>query len=71
MQIQTVGKNKFSAVFNKRNLDIDTSADLKAVDTTTGEIIEGAELRSIRNLVEWHIKSKKDSNSLPTLWTTR
>lgn len=71
MQIQTTGKNKFSAVFNKRNLDIDTSADLKAVDTTTGEIIEGAELRSIRNLVEWHIKSKKDSNSLPTLWTTR
>lgn len=70
-KIITISKNKYGATFNKRNLNIDTSAELKAIDTTTGEIIEGAELRSIKRLVEWHVKSKKQTNELPTLWTVR
>lgn len=42
-----------------------------AVDTTTGEILDGHELRSIKRLVEWHVKSGMDSNELQTFWTTR
>lgn len=71
MQINTVGKDKFNAVFNKRSLIITNDGQIKAVDTATGEIIDGPELRSVRRLVEWHVKSKRDSNGLPTLWTTR
>lgn len=69
MQITTVGKDKYSAVFNKRSLSITNDGQVKAVDTSTGEVIDGPELRSIRRLVEWHVKSKRDSNELPTLWT--
>lgn len=71
MQIITVGKDKFNAVFNKRSLSITNDGQIKAVDTATGEVIDGAELRSVRRLVEWHISSKRDSNHLPALWTVR
>lgn len=69
--ITLVGKDKYRATFNRRSLSIDVSAGIKATDTATGEVIEGTELRSIHNFVEWHIKSKRDSSELPTLWTTR
>ena len=71
MQITTVGANKFSATFNRRSLLITNDKGVCATDTTTGEVIHGDELRSVTRLIEWHLKSKKDSNELPTLWTMR
>lgn len=71
MQITTIGKNKYRATFNRRNLTITNDSALSAVDTSTGEIIEGNELHSIKNLLQWHIKSKRDNNELPTLWTVK
>lgn len=71
MTITTIGKNKYRATFNRRHLTITNDKSVTAVDTSTGEIIDGAELRSIRNLVEWHVKGKRDNNELPTLWTVR
>lgn len=71
MTITTIGKNKYRATFNHRHLTITNDKAVTAVDTSTGEILHGDELRSIRNLVEWHTKSKRDSNELPTLWTVK
>lgn len=71
MFINTIGKNKFTATFNRRRIQIENEADTKVVDLATGEIVDGDELRSIRNLVLWHIQSKLDSNELPTLWTVK
>lgn len=71
MQISTTGRNQYTATFNRRNLTITNNALLTVVDLATGELIEGAELRSIKNILTWHIQSKRDSNSLPTLWTVR
>ena len=71
MQITTIAKNKFRATFNRRSIVITNDKAVAATDTATGEIIEGAELRSVESLVKWHLKSKKDSNELPTLWTVR
>lgn len=69
MKIKTIGENRYAATFNKRSLQIDATANLKAIDTGTGEHIDGHELRSIKRLVEWHVKSKQDSNELKTFWT--
>jgi hypothetical protein len=68
MTITTIGRNQYRATFNRRHIQI---ANEKAVDLSTGEIITGDEARSIRRLVEWHIKTRRDSNELPTLWTVR
>ena len=70
MQITTIGAHKFRATFNRRSLLITNDKAIVATDAATGEVIEGTELRSIENLVKWHLKSKQDSNELPTLWTT-
>ncbi len=68
--IRTVLQNKYSATFNKRSLQIShDERTVKAVDITTGELVEGPELRSIRSLLEWHIKSKRESSELPTIAT--
>jgi hypothetical protein len=71
MTITTTGRNKYRATFNRRHIAITNDSALSAVDTSTGEIIEGNELHSIKNLVQWHIKSKLDNNELPTLWTVK
>jgi hypothetical protein len=71
MQIATIGANKFRATFNRRSLLITNDSAVAATDTATDEAIEGAELKSIESLVKWHLKSKLDSNELPTLWTVR
>lgn len=71
MQIKTTGKNRYAATFNRRSLRIDATGELKAVDTSTGEIIDGTELASIKRLVAWHVKTKRDHNELKTFWTTR
>lgn len=69
-KIGTVGRNKYKATFNRRVISI-TQADkeIKVIDTNTGEIIEGAEQRSVRNLLEWHVKSKWEVSEVATLWT--
>lgn len=69
-KIATTSRNTYKAIFNRRSIQIDNEGkDIKVVDTSTGEIIEGAEQRSVRNLLEWHIKSKRDTSELPALWT--
>ena len=68
MTITTTGRNQYRATFNRRHIHIFNG---KAIDLSTGEIIEGNELHSIKNLVQWHVKSRRDSNELPTLWTVR
>lgn len=69
MQITTIDKGRYNAVFNRRNLAITGERTIKAVDTATGEILDGPELRSIKRLVDWHIKSGKTTNHLNTYWT--
>lgn len=39
--------------------------------TAAGATLHGDELRSVRRLVEWHVKSGKDSNELVTVATVR
>ena len=69
-KIATVGREKWRAQFNRRILNITSdSSGIKAVDGSTGEIIEGSELTSIKNFLNWHIKSRRDTSELPTLWT--
>lgn len=68
MKISNQGKNKLLAYFNKRNLAI-TANPLHAVDTATGEIVTGGELRSVGNLVRWHLATKRESNELPVVKT--
>ena len=41
MQITTVGKDRYSAVFNNRSLSITNEGQVKAVDTSTGEVMDG------------------------------
>lgn len=69
MRIVTVDKSRYAATFNGRNLVITGDRALKAVDTETGEILDGAELRSIKRLVDWHLKSQRQTNELNTYWT--
>lgn len=69
--ITTTGRNQYRATFNKRSLVIDAGAELKATDTATGEVLHGDELRSVKALVTWHVKSKRDSNELITVATVR
>lgn len=69
--ITTVGRNKYRATFNKRSLVIDAGTTLTATDTATGEVLRGAELQSVTALVNWHVKTKRDSNELITVATVR
>lgn len=69
-KIATTGRNKYKAIFNRRTILItQENKEIKVIDTNTGEIIEGAEHRSVRNLLEWHVKSKRDASEVATLWT--
>jgi hypothetical protein len=69
--IATVGRNKYRATFNKRSLVIDAGATLTATDTATNEVLRGAELQSVAVLINWHVKTKRDSNELVTVATMR
>jgi hypothetical protein len=71
MTITTTGRNKYRAHFNRRHIQITTDGTLTAADLSTGELIAGDELRSVKSLVQWHVQTKQDSNELPTLWTVR
>lgn len=69
-KIATVGRNKYKAIFNRRTILItQDDKEIKVADTNTGEIIEGSEQRSVRNLLEWHVKSKREVSEVTTLWT--
>lgn len=59
----------WKATFNKRHLQITQDKEIKAVDIATGELVQGDELRSIMNLLRWHIESKRESSELPTIAT--
>lgn len=69
-RITTVSRVKWKAVFNKRVLLIhDEGGSVKATDTNTNRPVEGAELASVKNLLNWHRRSQRDTSELPTLWT--
>ena len=70
--IRTLSDGHFTATFNRRQLDIRRSGKrFKAVDTATGEILDGGELKSVKALVEWHVESKRVVSELVTVATTR
>lgn len=69
--ITNTGRNKWQATFNHRSLLITKDNEFSAVDTATSEVIDGAELRSVRGLLDWHIESKRSHSELVTLWTTK
>lgn len=77
MTITTTGRHQYRATFNKRSLTIDATGTLPATDTATGATLHGDELRSVRRLVEWHVKSGRDCDcdtfqcwpQCPTEWT--
>lgn len=71
MKIQTITKTEFRADFNRRDLRITNDGPVKAVDTETGELLDGGELRSVKALLDWHIKSGKAVNELVTVGTVR
>lgn len=71
MQIRTIGESTYTATFNRREIQITNGRSLRAVDISTGEILAGDELRSVRSLLKWHLKSNADSNELPAFWTVR
>lgn len=71
-QIKTVGDNRWVATFNKRNLVVtQEQKEVKAIDMVTGEVIDGGELHSIKNLLRWHIDKRRITSEPPALWTVR
>jgi hypothetical protein len=70
--ISTTSRDTYAATFNGRTLKITTQGKAQATDTATGEILpDGDELRSIRALVAWHVKSKRQRSELATVATVR
>ena len=71
-KIETVGRDRYRAQFNQRMLTISSDKDgIRAVGSATGEVITGAELTSVKNLLTWHVKSKRGTSEVPALWTVR
>jgi hypothetical protein len=66
MKITTIDNGRYSATFNRRQLLITGQRSLKAVDTETGEILDGPELTSIKSLVKWHLAANRQTSELNT-----
>lgn len=71
-KIDTMGRNEWLASFNNRRLSIRTIGGdgLSVMDTDTYEFIVGSELRSVKNFLEWHVKSRRVSSEVARIWTT-
>jgi len=71
-RIVTVAHGAWDASFNNRRLSIRTIGNngLTVMDTDSQELIAGGELRSVKNFLEWHVKSRRVSSEVARLWTT-
>lgn len=70
--IRNAGSGVWSADFNHRNIEIRAKASgLSVIDIETGALVDDNELRSVKSLLDWHVKSRRSVSTVPRLWTTR
>lgn len=70
--ITNVRQGCWRVSFNNRVMEVRRLQEgVYARDLDTDEVIDGDELRSIKNFLDWHVKSQRSISEVARLWTTR